>query len=60
MPVIIKTWLELVEPHKPAVVWWEPLDVLDEPDYVKVRLDSGHEVIIKREGSDIKTWRFKK
>ena len=59
MPEIIKTWFGLIEPHKVKVEWWEPLDILDEPQYVKVKLSTGDEVIIKREGYDIKTWRFK-
>ena len=60
MPEIIKTWRELILPTKVDIEWWDQLDTLDEPQYVKVKLLSGHTVLIKREGSDIKTWRFEK
>ena len=59
MPEIIKTWKELILPAKVKIEWWDQLDTLDEPQYVKVKLDSGHVILIKREGHDIKTWRFK-
>ena len=60
MPPILRRWLELVEPHKPEVEYWEQLDTLEEPQYVKVLLKDGQKIIVKQEGTWIKTWRYAK
>lgn len=57
MPEIINLWKELVLPEKVKIFWWEPLDRLDEPQHVMVKLDSDETVVIKRNGTEITTWR---
>lgn len=59
MPYIIICWKELLLPEKVQIAWWEPLDALDEPHHVKVKLVGGDTVVIKRNGSEITTWRSK-
>ena len=58
MPEIINTWKDLILPAKVKIEWWNQWTHWTR-QYVKVKLDSGHVILIKREGHDIKTWRFK-
>jgi len=60
MPEVIRIWKELVEPFKPEIQSWEQLDTLSEPQYVKVFLRDGAKVIIKQDGTWVRTWRYEK
>jgi hypothetical protein len=55
-PETIRLWLELVQPAKPSIDWWEPLDPANL--YYKVKLKTGETILLRQNGNELTTWRY--